>query len=102
MPTLQAKSIEWGAFLSCPKLSTVYLPSSVRKIDNEAFPHRKALKFIAPEGSYAESYAKEFGITYSSHIPETFPSISELKAAFLKEHPISLDLDPSEYLEPTT
>lgn len=96
------ETIEDGAFISCPKLSTVYLPSSVRKIDDEAFPHRKALKFIAPEGSYAESYARNFGITYSNQVPEKFPSISELKAAFLKEHPISLDIDPSEYLEPTT
>ena len=59
--------IDWFAFYGCHALTTVYISEKVTQIGYAAFDGcSKRLTRYCPSGSYAESYAKSFGFTYSS------------------------------------
>ena len=57
------KEIEESAFSSCGLLVKVELPSSVEKINGFAFQNSSKVTIITPKGSYAETFAKDKGIT---------------------------------------
>jgi len=52
------------AFEGCTGLTIVIIPASVAIIGEEAFTGCPNLTFTVVEGSYAEQYAKEYGIPY--------------------------------------
>lgn len=55
--------IDWFAFSKCTSLSEIYIPSSVRLINYGAFDNRQSSLIIkCKKGSYAEAYAKSYGI----------------------------------------
>lgn len=58
--------IEWFAFYGCYALSTVYIPESVSIIGYGAFDScSKSLTLYGERDSFAQKYAKSFGITFS-------------------------------------
>ncbi len=62
------RRIEWFAFRDCPNLSSVTIPDSVTSIGYEAFGARdKSFTIYCHSGSFAQSYAKSYGITYAIH-----------------------------------
>lgn len=87
------KEIPGCFFDSCYKLQDVYIPSSVKKINDNAFSREmKKLVIRCIEGSYAEQYAKEFGYKYKYYIPvqsisltDTLLSLKKGKQASLKQ-----------------
>lgn len=73
---LQSVKIEDGAdlligknaFADCVNLTLVYIPASVTEIEEDIFDGNSAdLCVITPEGSYAEEYAINNGINYTSN-----------------------------------
>jgi len=60
------QTIDWFAFYGCFSLTSVYIPDSVSIIEYGAFDScSKSLTVYCIQGSYAEKYAKSFGISYS-------------------------------------
>lgn len=60
------KTVDWFAFYGCYSLSTVYAPSGIESIEYGAFDScSKSLTIYCERNSYAEKYAKSFGISYS-------------------------------------
>ncbi len=60
------KKIDWFAFADCAKLSRIAIPSSVDEIGYDAFGGCKSLVIYTSNGSFAEKYAKSYGITVSA------------------------------------
>lgn len=57
------KYIDWFAFSECNKLSEIYIPASVTSIGYGAFDNCSSFLVVkCPKGSYAESFAKSWGI----------------------------------------
>lgn len=57
--------IDWFAFYGCYSLETVYVPEKVSEIGYAAFDGcSKRLTLYSSSGSYAEKFAKSFGITF--------------------------------------
>jgi len=60
--------IDWFAFHGCFALSSVHIPSTVNAIGYGAFDScSKSLTIYCESDSYAEKYAKSFGISYSNY-----------------------------------
>ncbi len=57
--------INIGAFANCVNLEKISIPASVTEIGEDAFKNCEKLTIFAPKGSYAESYARENGISFS-------------------------------------
>lgn len=57
-------SIDWFAFYNCSSLQDITLPASVTLIGHAVFDGCNALTVVCPTGSYAENYAKSYGISY--------------------------------------
>ncbi len=57
------KSIGWFAFMGCVSLMSVDVPSSVGLIGYDAFANCRKLTIRCAAGSYAEEYAKSYGIS---------------------------------------
>jgi hypothetical protein len=55
-------SIGWFAFYECPRLVSVTIPASVTSIGYAVFDGCGALTLHCPAGSYAEGYARSYGI----------------------------------------
>ena len=55
-------SIGWFAFYGCGKLVSITLPQSVSTIGYAVFDGCKLSSFVCPAGSYAEQYAKSYGL----------------------------------------
>lgn len=57
--------IEDWAFMDCENLTSLYIPASVKQIEDEAISHwNKNLVIYGVKGSRAETYAKEKGIPF--------------------------------------
>ncbi len=54
------------AFLKCTSLTDITIPASVTEIGNDAFKGCISLTVHAPEGSYAEQYAKKNKIKFEA------------------------------------
>lgn len=55
--------IDWFAFSGCKNLSEIYIPASVTSIGYGAFDNCSSFLVIkCPKGSYAEAFAKSWGI----------------------------------------
>ena len=54
--------IDWFAFYDCASLFEVSVPATVTKIGYAVFDGCKSVSIACPAGSYAESYAKSYGI----------------------------------------
>ena len=52
------------AFADCGKLKVLVIPGSVTRIEDNAFDCCEDLTIHAPEGSYAQSFAKENNIPF--------------------------------------
>ena len=60
------EEIDWFAFYNCKELEAITIPQSVRKIGYSAFEGcNKQFTVYCAAGSFAESYAKSYGITYA-------------------------------------
>ena len=59
--------IEAEAFVECYSLTDVYLHAGVTDVSRWAFTLCRQVRIHAPAGSYAEGYARRFGIPF---IPE--------------------------------
>ncbi|MBQ8140771.1 MAG: leucine-rich repeat protein [Clostridia bacterium] len=58
--------IDWFAFYNCSSLCSITIPSSVYKIGYSAFDGAsKAFTVYCHSGSFAQSYAESYGITYA-------------------------------------
>ncbi len=58
--------LDWFAFCNCAYLSSVTIPDSVKSIGYSAFDGTaKGLTIYCHEGSFAERYAKSYGIAYA-------------------------------------
>ena len=56
--------IGWFAFQDCPNISSVTIPSSVTSIGYSAFfTEAKGFTIYCPSGSFAQQYAKSYGIS---------------------------------------
>lgn len=56
--------IDWFAFSGCERLSEIYIPASVTSIGYGAFDNCSSFLVIkCPKGSYAEVFARSWGIT---------------------------------------
>ncbi len=55
-------SVGWFAFYGCKGLTHVTLPTSVSSIGYAVFDGCDALTLFCPAGSYAEAYAKSYGL----------------------------------------
>ena len=73
----QLLKIEDGAFYNCESLAEITIPDSVTSIGKDAFSGCKNLVISCNAGSYAESYAKENGITIQTKEAETAQTASE-------------------------
>ncbi len=60
------KSISVQAFAYNAKLASVYLPKNVKSIYADAFKNSSDVVLNVAEGSYAETYAKNNGISYTT------------------------------------
>lgn len=56
------REIGWFAFYGCASLSNITIPASVTSIGYAVFDGCAALRIFCPAGSYAEQYAKSYGI----------------------------------------
>lgn len=56
--------INIGAFANCTDLEKILIPASVTEIGEDAFKNCEKLTVFAPEGSFAETYARENGIPF--------------------------------------
>lgn len=57
------KEIDWFAFSGCTRLTEIYIPMSVTMINYGAFDYcPKTLVIKCKKGSYAEAYAKSYGL----------------------------------------
>ena len=57
------REIDWFAFSGCTCLESVTIPSSVLTINYGAFDYcPKSMKVYCEKGSYAEAYAKSWGM----------------------------------------
>lgn len=60
------EEIDWFAFYGCYALTTVYISENVKAIGYGAFDScSKSLTLYCERDSYAQKYAKSFGISYS-------------------------------------
>ena len=59
-----AVSIGSRAFANCPNLAYVYIPQAIKTISADAFSGLSRLTILGTEGSYAETYAQQNGITF--------------------------------------
>ncbi len=58
--------IGWFAFRDCPSISSVTIPSSVKSIGYSAFPPEGTILTIyCHADSFAQKYAKSYGISYA-------------------------------------
>jgi len=59
--------IGWFAFKDCPNLTSVTIPSSVTSIGYSAFfTEAKGFTIYCPSASFAQQYAKSYGISYAT------------------------------------
>lgn len=58
--------LEGGVFEQCSNLTTITLPASVTVIGEDTFEGDKNINLNVISGSYAEEYAKEYGIKYTA------------------------------------
>ncbi len=63
-------SIKCAAFQSCLKLTSVFIPESVKHIDSFVFVGSVHLTIYGKAGSYAETYAKDYEIPFSTGKPQ--------------------------------
>ncbi|MBO5305304.1 MAG: leucine-rich repeat protein [Clostridia bacterium] len=56
------KSIGWFAFSGCSNLKSIAIPSSVERIEYGSFDGCASLTIYCEKGSFAEKYAKSYGI----------------------------------------
>lgn len=59
-------TIEWFAFYGCASLVDVSIPDTVREIGHAVFDGCPGVSLVCQKGSYAEEYAKSYGISYLS------------------------------------
>ncbi len=57
------RSIGWFAFMGCVSLASANIPESVGLIGYDAFANCRKLTIHCASGSYAEEYAKSYGIS---------------------------------------
>lgn len=60
------------AFAYCRELKRIWIPETVKEIGKDAFARCHKMRIYAPEGSYAEQYAKEAGIKFTKCDRESF------------------------------
>lgn len=59
--------IDWFAFYNCKNLTSITIPSSVRRIGYSAFDGcGKNFTIYCHADSFAQSYAKSYGIPYAT------------------------------------
>ncbi len=56
------KKLGWFAFSGCTSLKSIHIPDSVTEIGYDAFAYCAGLTIYCSPGSYAESFAKSYGI----------------------------------------
>ncbi len=56
------KKLGWFAFSGCTSLKSIHIPDSVTDIGYDAFAYCNGLTIYCSSGSYAESFAKSYGI----------------------------------------
>ncbi|MBE6662476.1 MAG: leucine-rich repeat domain-containing protein [Ruminococcaceae bacterium] len=61
------RSLGWFAFSGCLGLKSVIIPSSVEKIEYGCFDGCPSLTISCAKGSFAEKYAKSYGIPYAAN-----------------------------------
>ena len=67
-------NIDNNMFASCRNLSSISIPGSVTNIGKQAFDNYSNLKIYGKEGSYAQTYAQEKGLSFTiGEIPEHTP-----------------------------
>ena len=60
------EAIDWFAFYDCSSLLDITLPTTVTSIGHAVFDGCAHVTIKCPAGSYAEDYAKSYGISYIS------------------------------------
>lgn len=58
------ETVGWFAFYGCASLLNVTIPASVTSIGYAVFDGCKHVKIVGTSGSYAEKYAKSYGISF--------------------------------------
>lgn len=60
-----------AAFSGCRNLKSVFIPAEVKEIGPEAFP--AGTEIVGYEGTYAQSYAEQMGLTFTARVDEFAP-----------------------------
>ena len=59
-------TIGWHVFADCPKLAYIYIPASVKSIDENAFDGVEDLTIFGAPDSDASEYASLHGFTFAA------------------------------------
>ncbi len=60
------QTIGWFAFYDCKLLAEISIPADVSQIGYGAFDGCERIRVVCPAGSYAEQYAKSYGLNVTN------------------------------------
>ncbi len=79
------------AFCNCSELTAVYIPDSVTYINDSAFVYcNDSLTVYGNKGSYAESYATDYGFAFSESSDFSLPGVTGIVASVTTNDAIKL------------
>ena len=97
--------IRTKAFINCTKLTSITIPRSVTAIDDNVFSYPGKMTIYGVSGTYAQTYAKDKGISFVSN--EVHATSAALSSATLKLNKgstavLALTVEPADFTDEVT